>query len=159
MIRSAVALSLLLTLAAPGAVSAQATEVHVTIGPELARKAKDLGQRDLDRLTTSLENDIERAVARSGRGAGGRLELVLTDVRPSRPTFEQMARRPGLSMESVSNGGAAFEGVETLADGSTREVRFSWYETDLRWAQSRTTWFDAERAFAMFARQYAQGKR
>jgi hypothetical protein len=159
MIRSALALSLLLAAAAPAAVSAPAADVRVTIGPELARQARDLGQRDLDRLATDLENDIERAVARSGRNVGGRLDLVLTDVRPSRPTFEQMARRPGLSMESVSNGGAAFEGVETGPDGATRQVRFSWYETDIRWAHARTTWSDAHRAFQMFARQYAQGKR
>ena len=158
MTRTALALSLLLAATAPAAVNAQATEVRVTIGPELQEKARDLGQRDLDRLATSLENDIERAVARSGRGAGGRLDLVLTDARPSRPTFEQMARRPGLSMESVSNGGAAFEGVETRPDGSTREVKFSWYETDIRWAQSRTTWHDTERAFQIFAKRYADGK-
>lgn len=157
MIRSALALSLILA-AAPAAVCAQASDVVVTIGPELQQKARDLGQRDLDRLTRELEAGIERAVARSGRGSGGRLELVLTDARPSRPTFEQMARRPGLSMESVSNGGAAFEGVEIAPDGSRRAVRFSWYETDIRWAGARTTWTDAHKAFQMFARRYADGK-
>jgi len=155
--RPALVLSLLLA-AAPAAVSAQATDVRVTIGPELAQKARDLGQRDLDRLARDLEVDIERAVARSGRGSGGTLELVLTDARPSRPTFQQMARRPGLSMESVSNGGAAFEGVEIAPDGSRRQVSFRWYETDIRWAQSRTTWTDAHRAFQMFARRYADGR-
>jgi len=157
MTRSALALAIVLA-AAPAAVSAQATDVRVVIGPELQEKARDLGQRDLDRLARDLEVDIERAVARSGRGTGGRLELVLTDVRPSRPTFQQMARRPGLSMESVSNGGAAFEGVEIGPDGARRAVSFRWYETDIRWAQSRTTWTDAHRAFQMFAKRYADGR-
>lgn len=157
MIRHALVLSLLLA-AAPATASAQATEVTVTIGPELQARARDLGQRDLDRLARELEVDVERAVARSGRGTGGRLELVLTDARPSRPTFEQMARRPGLSMESVSNGGAAVEGVEIRPDGSERRVRFSWYETDIRWAKARGTWTDVHHAFQMFARRYAGGK-
>jgi len=158
MTRQALILSLFLA-AAPAAASAQATDVVVRIGPELQAKARDLGQRDLDRLARELEAGVERAVARSGRGDGGRLELTLVDVRPSRPTFEQMARRPGLSMESVSNGGAALEGVEIGADGRERPVRFSWYESDIRWAHARGTWSDAHRAFQMFARQYADGRR
>jgi len=157
MTRAAIVLSLLLA-AVPAAVSAQAGDVTVTIGPDLQARAQEFGQRDLDRLARELEADVERAVARSGRGRGGRLELVLTDARPSRPTFEQMARRPGLSMESVSNGGAAVEGVEIAPDGSTRAVRFSWYETDIRWAGARTTWTDAHKAFQRFARRYADGK-
>ena len=159
MTRSALFLSLLLAAGAPAAAQAQAADVTVSIGGELQDKARDLGQRDLERLAAELEVTVERAVAKSGRGAGGRLELTLTDARPSRPTFEQMAHRPGLSMESVSNGGAALEGVEILADGTRRPVSFSWYETDIRWAQSRTTWTDAHRAFDLFANQYAKGRR
>ena len=162
MTRPAFLLAPLLTLvlvAAPAGVSAQASDVHVVLGPKLVKDARALGQRDLDRLTAELERTVERAVAQSGRANGGRLELTLTDVRPSRPTFEQMARRPGLSMDSVSNGGAALEGVEISADGTRRPVRFSWYESDIRWAGARATWSDTHRAFDLFARQYAQGKR
>jgi hypothetical protein len=158
MIRPALILALLLA-ATPAAVSAQASDVHVVLGPKLAKEARELGQRDLDRLTAELERTVERAVAQSGRASGARLELTLIDVRPSRPTFEQMARRPGLSMDSVSNGGAALEGVEISADGTRRPVRFSWYESDIRWAGARATWSDAHRAFDLFARQYASGKR
>lgn len=158
MIRPALILALVLA-AAPAGVAAQASDVHVVLGPKLVKEARDLGQRDLDRLTAELERTVERAVAQSGRANGGRLELTLTDVRPSRPTFQQMARRPGLSMESVSNGGAALEGVEISADGTRRPVRFSWYETDIRWAGARATWSDTHRAFDIFARQYASGKR
>jgi len=157
MTRSALFLSLLLA-AAPAAAAAQVTDVSVRIGPELAEKADELGQRELDRLAAELEADVERAVAQHG-GRPGRLELVLTDARPSRPTFEQMARKPGLSMESVYNGGAAIEGVEVGEDGSRRPVKFSWYENDIRFAQGRATWTDAQKAFDMFARQYAGGRR
>ncbi len=158
MTRSALYLSLLLA-AAPAAAAAQVADVSVRIGPELQKKADELGQRDLDRLAAELEADVEKAVARSGRATEGRLELVLTDAKPSRPTFEQMARKPGLSMQSVANGGAALEGVEILPDGTQRPVTFSWYESDIRWASGRAVWTDAERAFDIFARQYAEGKR
>lgn len=157
--RFAAPLLALALAAAPAGVSAQASDVHVVLGPKLVKEARNLGQRDLDRLTAELEQTVERAVARSGRANGGRLELTLTDVRPSRPTFEQMARRPGLSMDSVANGGAALEGVEIAPDGTRRPVKFSWYESDIRWARARATWTDAHRAFDIFARQYAQGKR
>lgn len=156
--RSALALSLLLA-AAPFGAQAQVADVNVTIGGELLDKADELGRRDLDRLAAELEADIERAVARSGAARPGRLELVLTDARPSRPTFAQMSRKPGLSMQSVANGGAAFEGFEIGENGERRPISFSWYETDIRWAQARGTWSDAQRAFDIFARQYAQGKR
>jgi len=158
MIRPALFLTLLLAAAAPAAVQAQASDVHVSIGPALQEKARDLGQRDLDRLASDLEASVQRAVAQRGGGAG-RLELTLTDAQPSRPTFEQMAHRPGLSMESVSNGGATLDGVEIAPDGTRRPVHFAWYETDIRWAQSRATWTDAHKAFDLFARRYAAGKR
>ena len=158
MTRSALYLSLLLA-AAPAAAAAQAADVRVSIGPELQEKADELGRRDLERLAAELEAEVEQAVARSGQAADGRLELVLTDARPSRPTFEQMARKPGLSMQSVANGGAALEGVEIRPDGTRRPVKFSWYESDIRWASGRAVWTDAERAFDIFARQYAAGKR
>jgi hypothetical protein len=158
--RSALFLSLLLAAAAPATVDAQASDVRVVIGPELQEQARELGQRDLDRLTAELETTVERAVAKRGGGADGtRLELTLVDAKPSRPTFEQMSRRPGLDMRSVSNGGATIEGVEILPSGETRPVHFSWYETDIRWAQGRTTWTDAHRAFDLFANRYAKGER
>jgi hypothetical protein len=159
MTRSALLLSLALALAAPAAADAQASDVNVVIGPELQDKARDLGQRDLDRLAADLEASVERAVSRTGRGAGGRLELTIVDATPSRPTFEQMAHRPSLDMRSVANGGATIEGVEISPDGDRRPVRFSWYEDDIRWASGRATWTDTHKAFDIFARQYATGKR
>lgn len=158
--RSALFLSLLLA-AAPAAASqaAAVADVRVTIGPELREKGEEYGQRDLDRLAAELEADVEKALAQRGRLTGGTLELVLVDAKPSRPTFEQMGRTPGLSMQSVSNGGATIEGVEITADGARRPVKYSWYETDIRWGRAKTVWTDAEHAFDRFARQYADGKR
>jgi hypothetical protein len=155
MIRTALALSLILD-AAPVVGHTQASDVRVTIGPELARKAERLGRRDIDRLAAELEASVEQAV---GRGDGGALELVLTDAVPSRPTFEEMARRPGLDMRSVANGGATIDGVEIGPDGTRRPIHFAWYEDDIRWASARATWTDTHKAFRLFARQYASGRR
>ena len=158
--RSALYLSLLLAAGPAVAQPAGIGDVRVTIGPELQEMAEDYGERDLQRLAADLEADVEKALVARGRlGGDGRLELVLTDARPSRPTFEQLARRPGLNMRSVSNGGAAIEGEEVGPDGQRRAVKFSWYETDIRWARGKTVWTDAEHAFDRFARQYAEGKR
>ncbi|HYE43849.1 MAG TPA: hypothetical protein VEA15_10690 [Caulobacteraceae bacterium] len=158
--RTALYLSLLLAAGSAAAQPAGVADVRVTIGPELQEKAKDYGERDLQRLAADLEADVEKALVARGRlGGGARLDLVLTDARPSRPTFEQMAQRPGLDMRSVSNGGATIEGEEIGPDGQRRPVSFSWYESDIRWAGAKSVWTDAEHAFGRFARQYAEGKR
>lgn len=157
--RSALLLSMLLA-AGPAFAQGAAPDVSVSIGPELQEKAKEYGERDLQRLAAELEADVEKALAASGRlPEGSRVELVLTDARPSRPTFEQMARTPGLDMRSVYNGGAAIRAVEITPSGERREVSYSWYENDIRWGRAKTVWTDAETAFDRFARDYARGRR
>lgn len=163
MIRSvltaAAAAALLTAASAAAAQGPQIAEVRVTIGAKLAKNS-DYGARDLDRLAADLDRSVEQALRRAGRLSpdGGRLELVLEDVRPNRPTFEQMNKRPGLSLQSIAVGGAEISGVESFTDGSSRPVSFRWYENDIREARGSATWTDAERAFDMFARKYAGGR-
>jgi hypothetical protein len=152
-------LALGLAVAAP-AVSAPTgapiSEVTVTIGPKLADKAKDYGDRELNFLATELKKDAERALSRTGRlqPGGGRIELVINDAKPNRPTMEQMTRKPGLSLQSIAIGGASIEGKEVQPNGDSRAMAYSWYETDIRNAKASTTWSDAERTFDVFIRRY-----
>jgi hypothetical protein len=147
--------------AVPAAAVAQSPEVNVTVSPELVRKAEkeNYGARELNYLTERLDQKVERALARRGRlPAGTRLELVLTDARPNRPTQEMMGARPGLSMQSLFVGGAAIEGEVILPDGSRRPVDFDRYDYNLRDAVGSTTWTAANRAFDMFASRAAEGR-
>ncbi|WP_309087942.1 hypothetical protein [Phenylobacterium sp.] len=137
-------------LAAPAAVS-------VAIGPELQEKAeKTYGVRDVTRLADDLRQDVERALAKSGAHQDARIELVLTDAKPNRPTFKQLSDTPGLSMQSFGVGGAAIEGRIVAADGAVTPVTYRWYETDIRQAWGDWVWSDAQVSFDRFARRLAR---
>ena len=143
-------------LIAPSAVAAPAS-VSVAIGPELQRKAeKTYGVRDVQRLADELREDVEKALAKSGRHQDARVELVLTDAKPNRPTFKQLGDTPGLSMESFGVGGAAIEGRIVAADGTATPVAYSWYETDIREAWGDWVWSDANHSFNRFAIRLAR---
>lgn len=141
-------------LASP--VLAQAVEVR--IGEDLADKVDEYGSRDIDRLVERLDAQAEAALPRSGRYAGARVELVIEDARPNRPTFQQMADLPGLSMESLSIGGADISGEIILADGSRVPVAYRWFETSLANVIGTSTWADTDRVFRRFTQRLAEGR-
>lgn len=148
------------TVATSAAALPPISRVTVEIGPKLQEKAvEDYGVRDVDRLAAELQEEVEHALSRSGglTADGGRLELVLVDAKPNRPTFKQMSDRPGLSMQSFGIGGAKIEGRAVYADGTTVPVSYKWYETDIRLSQPSTTWSDAQRTFDRFALKLARG--
>jgi hypothetical protein len=138
-------------LAAPAAVT-------VSVGPELQEKADDYGQRELTYLADRLRTTVERSLARSGALQDARIELVLVDARPNRPTFEQLRDTPGLSMESIGIGGAEIGGRIVRADGSETPVAYRWYETDIRQAIGSATWSDAMTSFQRVAHRLSKGE-
>ena len=160
-IRSFAAVALLATAplaVSVGAVAAPAT-VNVSIGPELQAKAlKTYGEREVARLADELRADAERALAKSGAYADSRVELVMTDVVPNRPTFKQLGDKPGLSFESFGVGGAAFTGRIIAADGTETPLSYKWYESDIRQAYGNSTWRDAEWAIDRFTARLARGQ-
>lgn len=140
------------------AVPAAAQSVEVRIGDDLAEKVEDYGPRDIDRLIARLDEQAEAALPVSGRYAGARMELVIEDAIPNRPTLRQMADLPGLSMESLSIGGADISGEIIFADGRRIPVAYRWFETSLAHVSAASTWSDAHRAFRSFARRLAEGR-
>ncbi len=133
-------------------------EVTVSYGPKLEKKLDEYGARDVDRLAEKLRQSVIRQTADNPSLDGARIELVLEDATPNRPTFQQMSDKPGLSYESFGVGGASISGRITLEDGASRPVSYRWYETDIRWAAPSGTWSDAERTFDQFARSLARNK-
>ena len=133
-------------------------QVTVTYGPKLEKKIDEYGVRDVDRLAEDLRKSVLKEAAGNPRLDGARIDLVLEDAVPNRPTFQQMSDKPGLSYESFGVGGASISGRVTLADGATRPVSYRWYETDIRWAWPSGTWSDAEQTFDRFARSLARNK-
>jgi len=148
--------------AEPGSLTPVAS-VTVTIDPAFAKdKGKDYGLKDLQALADTLKTSVEaRLSAKSrlnlGAADAATVNLVLVDAKPNRPTFKQMADRPGLSMQSFGIGGAEVKGEQVMPDGGKIMLGYSWYESDIRWSQAQSTWADAERAIDGFARRLAEG--
>lgn len=134
------------------------SSVEVSLSPQMHQKAvEEYGMRDIDYLTRELRKDVERELRKTGVLAGGRLELVLVDAQPNRPTFKQLGDVPGLSFHSFGVGGATIEGRAISVDGEVTPVKFSWYETDIRQAQFASTWSDAQFAIERFATRLGRG--
>ena len=147
-----------MALGASGAAAAPAS-ITVTVGPELqAKAARTLGQRDIDDLAAHLRKAVERQLAKTSAYDGAHIVLELTDARPNRPTFKQMADRPGLSFESFSIGGAQIDGHAIAADGAMTPLSYSYYEPDIRYARLAGVWADAEWTIDRFAYHLGHGQ-
>ena len=145
------------TLAAAAIAQAQAPAVNVVIGPDLQREVEKLGDREVNDQVASLQAEVGKALAQ--RYPGATANLVLVDLKPNRPTIEQVRRTPGLDpIRSVSIGGAAIKGEIVLADGETRQVDYAYFSPDLRDVWGYSVWRDADRAFERFGAQIERGR-
>lgn len=141
--------------AAPAAASAApAAEVTVTVGESLAAKAPVYGARELP----ELQRDLQRVVAaRAARGGFTRVELVLENAVPNRPTPAMLGRTVRFDPTSLSRGGARVSGT-AYGPGGPQPIRFSWWSPDLRDSVGSAIWTDAERAFQMLGSGLAHGR-
>ena len=133
--------------------------VTVSIGGDLLKDAEKLGQRDVELQLADLTRSVERELARSGALPGAQINLVVTDLKPNRPTMQQAIDRPGLSIQdSVSIGGATIEGEVVTADGQHLPVRYSRYSNSIADVFGYTTWSDAGTAFDRLAGNLSRGR-
>jgi len=152
-------LGLAVILAATAQTSVMAQTVTVAIGGELQDKVEELGERDVRDQADRLGQVVTRVLTREGSLDGARVELVLTDLKPNRPTFQQLADTPGLDgIRSISIGGATIEGEIVRADGTRQPVRYDWYSSSLEDVRGFGTWQDADRAFSRFANHLVAGR-
>lgn len=156
-------LTFLLPLAAAAAVAsaaqAQPTGVSVALDPAFETKAEQLGRTEVQEQMDRLGEIVSRAIAADPDLAGARVELVLTDLRPNRPTLEQVRDRPGLDpFRSISIGGAAIEGRIVTADGQVRPVSYERFSTSLSEVHGAGVWDDAERAYRRLASNLKAGR-
>lgn len=146
-------------LAAVLAAPAMAQQVTVTVGGDLTEEVEELGQRDVNEQLSRLQSVVERRLARDGALEGAQINLVLTELKPNRPTWQQAADKPGLSiLDSISIGGAAIEGEVVTAEGERLPVRYSRFSTSLAEVHGYTTWQDADRAYDRLADNLAEGR-
>ena len=98
------------------------------------------GNKDLDLLKQRLRSKIERKFAKKGieisDDAPAVLKVTISEVKPNRPTHEQLKRDANLSFSSRGVGGADIESELFAADGSSLgSINYRWFETDFFQAQ------------------------
>ena len=146
-------------VALAGAAAAQPSAVVVTVSPDFAKTAQELGQREVQQQADDLTRTVERVLTERHALDGARVELVITDLKPNRPTMQQTVDKPGLDMmRSLSIGGAAIEGTVTTASGEVHPVKYDYYSTSLTDVRGFSTWQDAGTAFNRLARNLADGR-
>lgn len=134
----------------------QIASVSVTASEEVTAETEVYDERDVTEMQEALQKKILARLQQNGLLAdkGLRLELVITDLKPNRPTMAQYRAKPGLSYESIALGGASIEGRLIDSDGnSIADINFKWEENWLGQAYGSTTWYDARRAFSILARK------
>lgn len=133
--------------------------VNVSVGGDLQQDADKIGQRDVNDQAARLARVVQSELERRGALDGARVDLVLTDLKPNRPTMQQMVDRPGLDgIRSISIGGATVEGQITLADGQIQPIRYDWYSHNLQDVRGYATWQDAETAYQRLATNLVRGR-
>ena len=122
---------------------------RVTLGGDLTEEVENLGQRDVGSADSpGCRRGANAAWPATALWTAPQVNLVLTDLKPNRPTWQQALDRPGLSIiDSISIGGATIEGQVVTADGrrcrcATRAIRLS-----LADVYGYSTWQDADRAY------------
>lgn len=140
-------------------VLAEPPTINVTLGGDLQEKVDELGERDVSEQATRLVGVVQSTLIDRGALQGATIDLVLTDLKPNRPTFQQLINRPGLDgVRSISIGGATIEGTITTADGQVLPVKYDWYSSNLADVRGFGTWQDADRAYRRLAVNLADGR-
>ena len=140
------------------AAQAQEPNVTVTLGPKLQEQVEDLGPREVRDQADRLAERVREALARRNDLNGTAVNLVLTDLKPNRPTLQQLTDRPGLDrIRSVSIGGAAVKGEIVTADGRNLPFEYDRFNSSLADVYGFSTWWEADRVFDRVARKIAQG--
>ena len=138
--------------------TAAATEVAVTYSDDFAEELSDnYGDREGETLTEDIIEDLDRAFEKAGV-APVRVDVVIVDAKPNRPTFQQLSDKPGLDpIRSISIGGMKLEGTAYDADGNVVATQeYQWFENDIRDVFGSATWSDANRASRRFAKRFAE---
>jgi len=148
-----------LSLTAGAALAAEpVTIAPIEIGEALADRADEIGEREFDRLREILRGDLERELTGHLGDSGSTLYVTIVDAEPNRPTMEQMHDTPGLSMRSLSIGGANIEAELVSASGEKLEsYGYAWHSYNITHVIGAGTWTDARRAFRRFARDVGEG--
>lgn len=138
---------------------ADPASINITLGPDVLDASDELGEREVQGQATRLADVVRQTLARRGALDGAEINLTLTDLKPNRPTMQQMSDTPGLDgMRSISVGGATITGHVTTTDGLIHPIAYDWYSTNISDVRGFSTWQDADRAYSRLANNLADGR-
>ena len=117
------------------------------------------GDREIAFLLEDMEKEITEDFAKRGLTLSDTapmlLRVTINEVRPNRPTHNQLKEDIGLSFSSFGIGGADVS-AEIIAEGGTvvGTADYDYYSnfSDRINLSGSSTWFDASRAFSRFSR-------
>ena len=135
-----------------------ATEIATTYSEDFAEKlVEDYGEKEGEKLQEIIGKDLTRNFEKAGI-APERVDIVILDAKPNRPTFKQLRDEPGLDgFRSISIGGMELQGTAYNAEGEVvATYTYDWFENNLRDVVGSSTWSDARRASKRFAKNFAE---
>ncbi len=138
--------------------TALAQEINISYSEDLLEEFEDsYGEKEKAVLEEALTYRLMKIVEKDDLDIS-RIDIVIEDVSPNRPTYEQVRTRPGLDQfRSVSIGGAKLTGSVYGADGEIlTESKYKSYSHSINDARFGSTWWDAKRAFWGFSKRVSK---
>lgn len=131
-------------------------EIKISYAPKLEREyATNYGAREKE----VIEETLRREVANRLDGNVSRVEIEVLEATPNRPTFKQMGDKMGLSYESISLGGAAFNGkAYDNAGNLVHQTTYRSGANNIFDSIHAWTWSDADNAARTFVTRLANSQ-
>jgi len=130
--------------------------ISVSANEDVMSETEFYDHRDVKQLQSALHKKIMSRLSKNNliTNDGLRLELIITDLKPNRPTLARYRSKPGINFRSIALGGASVEGRFLNAAGEeVGTFNFTWEERWFDQIQGVTTWHDARRAFDRLSRK------
>lgn len=120
------------------------------------------GEREIEYLLEEMKEDIAKNFSKRGLSlsetAPTVLRITINEVKPNRPTFNQLSDEPGLSFQSFSVGGADVSAEIITGNGSVLGTAEYDYFSNFNDRPFRGVgiWTDTNIAFARFSKQLSK---
>jgi hypothetical protein len=120
------------------------------------------GEKEIENLLEDMEMEITHDFTKRGLTLSDTaptiLRITINEVKPNRPTFNQLSKDPSLSFRSLSIGGADVSAEIISAGGSvvgTAEYDYFSSFNDIN-IRSNGIWTDTNRAFSRFSKKLSK---
>jgi len=120
------------------------------------------GEREIEYLLETMQERITKDFAKRdiqlSDSASTLIRVTINEVKPNRPTFNQLSVEPSLSFKSIGIGGADVSAeIITAGGGVIGTADYDYFSSfNDRPLQGSAIWTDTHRAFARFSKQLSK---